>query len=98
MDIVEGLTPPPAGDLSIREARDYWGDKVVLWINFPASVFWEGPDATQEYTQRLIASDPSGRLIIGTTAVGTSMVADDDCKAAFESGMAGIVRALEEHN
>jgi hypothetical protein len=36
IDVVEGFTPPPIGDMSIKEARDAWEEK-VLWTNFPAT-------------------------------------------------------------
>ena len=34
IDIVEGLTSPPMGDLPIGEALSLWKDKVV-WTGFP---------------------------------------------------------------
>jgi hypothetical protein len=54
-DIVEAMTPPPMGDVSIREARESWPDK-ALWINFTSSVLIEPPDAVAAHTRHLLAS------------------------------------------
>jgi uroporphyrinogen-III decarboxylase len=53
MDIVEALTPPPMGDVSVKEARELWPDK-ALWINFTSSMHIESPDVIEAHTRHLI--------------------------------------------
>ena len=96
VDIVDGFTPPPVGDLSIAEARTAWGDEIIIWVNFPESIFWEGAEATKRYTVDLIRSDPSCALIIGMTVMGTSMIADEETAQVFKAGMRAIMDGVEE--
>jgi len=35
IDVVEAFTPPPVGDLSLSEAREAWGDRIIIEANFP---------------------------------------------------------------
>ncbi|MFB3816596.1 MAG: uroporphyrinogen decarboxylase family protein [Candidatus Methylomirabilales bacterium] len=60
LDIVEALTPPPMGDLSLREARERWPGK-ALWINFTSSVHVERPEAIAAHTRQLVAEAGSRR-------------------------------------
>ncbi|MBS7610554.1 hypothetical protein KEJ19_08420 [Candidatus Bathyarchaeota archaeon] len=53
LDAVEAFTPPPMGDLPIREARETWKDK-VLWLNFPEEVFLRSPTEIRKYTLGLL--------------------------------------------
>jgi hypothetical protein len=95
VDIVEGFLPPPIGDLSIAEARKAWGDRMIIWVSFPESVFWEGVEATRRYTLDLLREDPSGMLILGMTTMGTSMIADEQTACVFRAGMGAIMDAIE---
>jgi hypothetical protein len=97
VDVVEGFTPPPIGDLSIKEARAAWGQEIVIWVNFPESMFLEGQEATKEYTLELLKSDPGGALILGVTVMGTSMIADEETNQVFQAGMRAIMDAIEEY-
>lgn len=47
VDSINGLTPPPSGNLPIREALDIWPDK-ILTINFDNSQYLYGPDAVKK--------------------------------------------------
>ena len=82
IDIIEALTPPPMGDLSMHQALESWPDK-VLWINFPGNVFLWPRDQVAEYTQELLREcAPTGRLVLGITEN-----IPDTC---WKSGLAGI--------
>lgn len=59
-DIMEAMTPPPMGDLSIAEARKAWPDK-ALWINFTSSMHIEPSEAIAEHTRELLAEAGSRR-------------------------------------
>jgi hypothetical protein len=97
VDIMEGFTPPPVGDLPLPEAREAWGDELVIWVNFPESIFWEGAEATKSYTLDLLKSDPNGALVLGMTVFGTSRIADEETAQACKAGMRAIMDAVEAH-
>jgi hypothetical protein len=59
-DIVEALTPPPVGDVSVAQARAAWPDK-ALWLNYTSSVHLEPDAAIAEHTRQLIAEAGSRR-------------------------------------
>ncbi len=64
IDIVEGLPPPPMGDLPIGEALSLWKDKVV-WTGFPGSVHTLGPEAVKKHALNLLRDIGSGdRLVV----------------------------------
>ena len=67
VDVIEAFTPPPIGDLSVAEARKAWGEKTIIWVNFPETVFLYGEESTKEYTIDLLKSDSSSALVIGMT-------------------------------
>ena len=52
-DIIEAITPPPMGDVSIKEARNIWPDK-ALWINFTSSMHIESSEAIADHTRQLL--------------------------------------------
>jgi len=53
IDIAEGLTSPPMGDLPTGEALSLWKDKVVL-TGFPGSVYILGPEAVKQHALNLL--------------------------------------------
>ncbi len=64
LDIIEGLHPPPMGDLPIGEALSLWKDKVI-WVGFPGSIYILGPEATKKHTLELLREVvPGDRLTI----------------------------------
>jgi hypothetical protein len=66
-DVVEALTPPPMGDISVREAREAWPDK-ALWINFTSSVHLAKSEVIEEHTKQLLEEAGSKRgFAIGVT-------------------------------
>ena len=66
-DIVEALTPPPMGDISVKEAREVWPDK-ALWINFTSSVHLEKSEVIEAHTRQLLEEAGSKRgFAIGVT-------------------------------
>ncbi|HUV08834.1 MAG TPA: uroporphyrinogen decarboxylase family protein [Spirochaetia bacterium] len=60
VDIIEALTPPPMGDLSVAEARRLWPDK-ALWLNFTSSMIIASPAAIEEHTRELLEQAGSRR-------------------------------------
>ena len=94
VDVIDGFNPPPVGDLSIQEARAAWGNQLVIWVNFPTRIFYEGVEATERFTIELLESDPNGSLIIGMTT-GTSAIADDETAQVFRDGMLAVMNAIK---
>jgi hypothetical protein len=96
--VVEAFTPPPIGDLSLAEARAAWGPEVVLWVNFPETIFWHGRQQTYDYTADLLEQDKeSGRLVIGMTEMGSYGITDDESERVFKDGMRAIMDAIDDH-
>ena len=88
MDIVEALTPPPMGDVSVKEARELWPDK-ALWINFTSSMHIEPPDAIEAHTRHLIEESGTRKgFAIGIT--------EDAPVKALEKSLDVISRVLNE--
>lgn len=98
VDVIEAFTPPPVGDLSIEEARRNWGPDMVIWVNFPETVFYYGFEETKRYTIDLIKSDPPGdRLVIGFTEMGTYGITDAESERVFKGGFRAVAEALDEY-
>jgi hypothetical protein len=88
-DIVEALTPPPMGDVSIKEAREIWGDK-ALWINFTSSMHIEPPEVIEAHTRELIEEAGSKKGF----AMG---ITEDAPVEALERSLGVISRVLQAH-
>jgi len=96
--VVEAFTPPPVGDLSLAEARKVWGPEVVIWVNFPETIFWLGRQETYDYTVDLLRQDKGNqRLVIGMTEMGSYGITDDESERAFKEGMRAIMDAIDDH-
>ena len=98
LDVIEAFTPPPIGNLSVSEAREAWGEDVVIWVNFPETIFWSGPEETREYVCKLLRSDaPGDRLVIGMTEMGTLGIKDERSEDVFTLGMHALVDAINTY-
>jgi hypothetical protein len=96
--IIEAFTPPPVGDLSLADARAAWGPDVVIWVNFPETIFWLGRQQTYDYTVELLKQDKaSKRLVIGMTEMGSYGITDDESERVFKDGMRAIMDAIDDH-
>ena len=87
-DIIEGMTPPPMGDVSVREARLVWPGK-ALWINFTSSVHLESPEHIEAHTRQLLSEAGSKRGF----AISVTENAPFD---ALERSLLVIGRVLQE--
>jgi len=88
LDIVEAITPPPMGDVSLEAARRHWPDK-ALWINFTSSVHLDPPEAIRAHTRDLLAQAGTRRgFAIGVT--------EDAPVAALERSLGAIASVLRE--
>jgi len=96
VDIVEAFTPPPVGDLSLKDARAAWGEDVTIHINFPEAVFYGGYQATKDYARDLILSDPCPNKIMGMTELGF-VGATGKTVRMFAEGVRAVFDAVEEY-
>lgn len=89
LDAIEAFTPPPMGDLPVREAKEAWRGK-VLWMNFPEEVFLRSAEEIREYAMSLLKEmAPGPGYIIGIT--------EDIAPAHLRKGIRAVTEVLHEH-
>lgn len=88
-DIVEAMTPPPMGDVSIKDARERWPGK-ALWINFTSSMHIEPPDVIEAHARELVHE-------AGTKKGFAVSITEDAPVGALEQSLAVIARTLEDY-
>jgi hypothetical protein len=89
LDYIEAFTPAPDTDMSVREAREAWPNK-VLWLNFPSSVHLRSDEEVERVTVDLLeqAGTPDG-LIMGVT--------EDVPPHRWQASCTAIMDGLERH-
>jgi len=96
VDVIEAYTPPPISDLSLEEARKAWPE-MIIWVNFPETIFWSGVEATKEYTTALLrAAKPGDRLILGFTEMGIWGATEAATEQCFKAGTLAVLEAIDE--
>lgn len=94
IDVIEGFSPSPVGDLPLAEALETWGGDITIWLNFPETVLFDGSESAEDYTINLLRSDPSGRsLIMGLTSVRP--MKDEAMESKFKTGLRAIMDAVD---
>lgn len=89
IDVVEAFTPPPMGDLPVREARSLWGKNVKIWINFPESIFLENVDRVRKYALNLLEEImPDKGFLVGIT---------EDIAPGHEEKLKIVAEVLDTH-
>ncbi len=90
LDYVEAFTPAPDSDMTLKEARRAWRDKVI-WLNFPSSVHLGTEEKVELTTMELLdeAEGPGG-LIMGIT--------EDVPEERWQGNFLAIMRGLEKHS
>ena len=67
IDIIEGFSPVPDGDLELADARRLWPDKII-WMNFPSPVHLLAPDEIAAHTRQILRDvAPGDRFLLGVT-------------------------------
>ena len=90
LNIIEAFTPPPGGDLSIREARGAWGEEMTIWINVPEAIFLYEVSIIKEYVIKLLREMAPGRgLLFGIT--------EDIPESRFEVGLNTFVSTVQKY-
>jgi len=86
LDAIEAFTPPPVGDLSLREARESWRDKII-WLNFPEEVLLRTSEEIRDYTLKILKEMAPGLgYIISVT--------EDVHPAYFRKGIEAVTETL----
>jgi hypothetical protein len=63
VDMIESLTPPPEGDMTIAECRQAWPNK-LFWVNINVSQYQRPPRELKKYVHALIEqADADGKKI-----------------------------------
>jgi len=97
IDVVEAFTPPPVSDLPLSDAKAAWGN-IVIWVNFPETIFWSGTENTRQYTIDLLKSAaPGDRLVLSFTEMGTWGGTEDTTEQCLKAGTLAVMEAIEEH-
>jgi hypothetical protein len=68
LDVIEAFTPPPIGDLGLKEARDSWGEELAIWVNIPEVIFYRASEGIRDFVRDLLTQASPGRgLVLGIT-------------------------------
>ncbi len=89
LDYIEAFTPAPDTDMTLRQARQAWPNK-VLWVNFPSSVHLRSDEEVERVTMDLLeqAGTPDG-LLMGVT--------EDMPPDRWQRSCTAIMDGLERH-
>lgn len=88
LDLIESLTPPPEGDMTLAEARAAWPDK-LFWSNINLGCYELSPRAlTEEIWRRAADAAPDGRRL--------AFEVSEDRPPRWRESMPVILAALEE--
>lgn len=68
LDVVQAFTPPPMGDLPLKEARAAWDEELAIWVNVPGVIFYYEPRELERFIRDLlIEASPGNGLVLGIT-------------------------------
>ncbi|MEM2167219.1 MAG: hypothetical protein QXR74_02490, partial [Candidatus Bathyarchaeia archaeon] len=89
LNVIEAFTPPPMGDLPLKEAREAWDGKIIS-LNIPESIFLESPSRIQEYVLSLLReAAPGDRFMLSIT---------EDIPAGYrEMGLTTVTRVWRRY-
>jgi len=93
-DIIEAFTPPPVGDLSVAEASDAWGDDIIVWVNFPESIYYWGAEETKKYTLNLLKE---GAQAFVYTEMATKGIIDEVTNRVFQEGFWAVAETVKKY-
>ena len=67
LDFIHGFTPPPVGNLSVKEARKCWGREIALWLNVPQTTFYDIEGLGSYIKNLLREAAPGDGFMLGIT-------------------------------
>jgi len=86
IDIIEAFTPYPDTDMTMKEARQAWPDKII-WINFPSSQHLQPKEKIMQITEQIIDDGGPEGLLIGIT--------DDVPEFRWQESFTAIMDAID---
>ena len=88
IDVIESLTPPPEGDLTLAQARAAWADK-LFWSNLNVGCYDLPPAQLKELVLRRVAeAAPDGRRL--------AFEVSEQYPANWRESMPVVLEALQE--
>jgi hypothetical protein len=90
LDVIQAFTPPPMGDLSIRDARSAWGDRLAIWVNIPEVIFYRKSAGIDDFIHDLLRQASPGRGI-------TFGITETVPPAERDRGLEAITRAVMKY-
>lgn len=67
-DFIHGFTPPPTGNLPVKDARRLWGRDIAIWVNIPETLFYEEPDVIERAVKGFLReAAPGDGFMLGIT-------------------------------
>jgi hypothetical protein len=89
LDYIEAFTPDPDTDMTLKEARDVWSDKVI-WMNYPSSVHLRSDKEVEQKTVELLNElDSVDGIIMGIT--------EDIPENRWRNSCSSIMDGLDRH-
>jgi hypothetical protein len=88
MDLIESLTPPPEGDMTLAQARQAWPNK-LFWSNINVSVYQLPPEQIRARILDLVQqAAPDGKRL--------AFEVSEHIPQNWQESMAVVLAALEE--
>lgn len=88
IDLIESLTPPPEGDMTLAEARAAWPDK-LFWSNLNIGCYGLPPEALRQLVlERVAQGAPDGRRL--------AFEVSEQFPANWRESMLTVLQALRE--
>lgn len=88
IDVIESLTPPPEGDMTLTECRAAWPDK-LFWSNINVGCYRLPPkELKAEVLRRVEEASPDGRRL--------AFEVSEQCPDNWQESLSVVLEALEE--
>ncbi len=88
LDLIESLTPPPEGDMSLAEARAVWPDK-LFWSNINVACYYLPPEQLKAVVlERVAQAAPDGK--------GLAFEVSEQCPHNWKESLPVVLAALAE--
>lgn len=88
VSLIESLTPPPEGDMTLKQCRQAWPEK-LFWVNINVSAYGLPPAELKAYVHRLIdEAAPDGRRL--------AFEVSEDLPANWRESIPVVLEALRE--
>ncbi|MBN2501363.1 MAG: hypothetical protein JXB38_11340 [Anaerolineales bacterium] len=88
IDLIESLTPPPEGDMTLKEARAAWPDK-LFWSNINVELYYLPPEKLKKIVlERVEEAAPDGKRL--------AFEVSEQYPANWKESLPTVLEALKE--